>query len=269
MTIRQAITKAQTNLQPSNDARFDALLLAEHTFKLDKTQLHLQANMLVDPTHYFNLVARRAAGEPLQYILGSWEFYGLPFAVGLGVLIPRPETEMLVELALRNAQCMLNAELTIVDLCAGSGCIGLSIAHHLPHAQVHLVELSDAALPYLKQNAARYPNATVHHDDIFNYASSIAHCALVVSNPPYIATHELASLQAEVQHEPAMALDGGADGLDFYRKLAEIWLPRCDVLAVECGDGQAEDIVQLFGGGEILQDFNGIGRVVVAKREQV
>lgn len=257
MTLSQAMNQAKKTLAP-----FDALLLAEHAFKLDKTALRLQPNLPVNPSHYFGLVARRAAGEPLQYILGNWEFYGLPFAIGPGVLIPRPETEMLVELVL-NAN---GENATIIDLCAGSGCVGLSIAHHLPHAQVHLVELSDAALPYLKQNAASHSNVTLHHADAFSLNLK---ANIVVSNPPYIATHELAGLQQEVQHEPAMALDGGADGLDFYRKLAQHWLPQCDVLAVECGDGQAEDIVQLFGGGQILQDFNGIGRVVLAKGKQV
>jgi len=242
---------------------FDALCLAEHAFALDKTALRLQADTPVDPTHFFSLVAQRAAGEPLQYILGTWEFYGLPFAVGPGVLIPRPETEMLVDIALQHKPA------TVVDLCAGSGCIGLSIAHHLPNTQVHLVELSEQALPYLRKNAARYPNATVHHADAFHYSLTTNHYSLIVSNPPYIPTHELASLQQEVQHEPAMALDGGADGLDFYRSLAQHWLPKCDVLAVECGDGQAQDIVQLFGGGQILTDFNGIGRVVLAKHAQV
>jgi len=254
MTLRQAMNQAKKTLTP-----FDALCLAEHAFALTKTQLRLQADTPVDPAHYFALVARRVAGEPLQYLLGAWEFYGLPFAVGPGVLIPRPETEMLVDITLQQKPE------TVVDLCAGSGCVGLSIAHHLPHAQVHLVELSDAAMPYLRQNAARYPNATVHHDDAFNAKCLMLNAELVVSNPPYIATGELAGLQREVQHEPTMALDGGADGLAFYRKLAAHWLPRCGMLAVECGDGQAEDIVRLFGGGEILQDFNGIGRVVLAK----
>jgi len=251
------MTQAKQSLTP-----FDTLCLAEHAFNLDKTQLRLRAEQAIDPTAYFSLVARRAAGEPLQYILGQWEFYGLPFAVGPGVLIPRPETEMLVDLALQRKPS------NVIDLCAGTGCVGLSIAHHLPSTQVHLVELSATALPYLKQNAAKHHNATVYHADAFDAECLMLHADLVVSNPPYIATHELAGLQTEVQHEPRMALDGGADGLDFYRKLAEHWLPRCDMLAVECGNGQAEDIVKLFGGGEVLQDFNGIGRIVLAKNTQ-
>ena len=268
LTIRQAMQKAQQRLLPSDDARFDALCLAEHAFQLDKTGLLLQAGQVIDPTRYFNFVERRGAGEPLQYILGEWEFYGLRFAVGPGVLVPRPETEMLVELAL-NAQCaMRNAEFTVVDLCAGSGCVGLSIAHHRPDAQVHLIELSDEAMPYLRKNAAKYPNAHIHQADIFNYELRITNYEFILANPPYIPTAELPGLAREVRQEPSMALDGGADGLDFYRGIARHWLPRLrpgGVLAVECGEGQAPAIARLFGGStEILRDFNGIERVVAA-----
>jgi len=255
---------AQQRLSPSEDARFDALCLAEKAFGLDKAQLRLYPEKQVDPMRYFELIARRRAGEPMQYILGEWEFYGLRFAVGPGVLIPRPETEMLVELALRNAK---NAK--IIDLCAGSGCVGLSIAHHCPNAQVHLIELSSQAMLYLRQNAARYPNAHVYHEDIFNSAFSIQHSALIVANPPYVPSEEIAELSREVQQEPALALDGGEDGLDFYRGIAKHWLPRLapgGMLAMECGEGQADTIAAIFGcETEILRDFNEIARVVIAK----
>jgi len=268
--MKQAQTSLQANLAHSDDARFDALCLAEHAFGFNHTQLRLRTDQLVDPSEYFKLIARRAAGEPLQYILGEWEFYGLRFAVGPGVLIPRPETEMLVDIALQSQVAMGNAQWNVVDLCAGSGCVGLSVAHHLPHAQVHLVELSDQAMPYLCKNAASYPNVKVHHADIFNCALRIAHYELILANPPYIPTAEIAGLAREVQREPVLAQDGGADGLDFYRGIAQHWLPRLSpggMLVVECGDGQAQQIAALFGGKtEILQDFNGIDRIVAAKR---
>ena len=266
-TIRQAMQQAQKSLcrddRPrSSDARFDALCLAEKAFGLSKTQLRLNVEQQVDPAGYFELVARRGAGEPLQYILGEWEFYGLRFAVGPGVLIPRPETEMLVELALERKPA------TVLDLCAGSGCVGLSVAHHCPEAQVHLVELSDQAMPYLRKNAASYPNATIHQADIFHCQLSIVNCSLILANPPYVPTAEIPRLSREVRQEPALALDGGADGLAFYREIAQTWLPRLKpggMLAVECGEGQAEQIAELLGGHtEILRDFNAIGRVVTA-----
>jgi len=275
MTIRQAIRTAQNSLRPSDDARFDALCLAEKAFALSKTDLRLHADQTIDPTEFFALVHRRIAGEPLQYILGEWEFYGLRFAVGPGVLIPRPETELLAEVAL--AQCtdahraMHGAQCTIVDLCAGSGCVGLSIAHHCPNAKVYLVEVSDAALPYLRQNAKAYPNAEVIAADVLNCELCIVNCALLLANPPYVKSAELSELPPEVRREPRMALDGGADGLMFFRALAEKWLPKLapgGLLACECGEGQAGEIAALFAPCEtsIAKDFNGIDRVVTAKR---
>ena len=273
MTIRQATRQAQKSLAQAkiDDARFDALCLAEKAFGLSKTELLLRKDQPVDPAGYFALVARRAAGEPLQYILGEWEFFGQRFAVGPGVLIPRPETEMLVELALSNAQCaMRNDQLTVVDLCAGSGCVGLSVARHCPGAEVHLIEFSDQAMPYLRKNAAKVPNAHVHHADIFHCQLSIVNCQLILANPPYVPTNEIAQLSREVRREPAMALDGGVDGLAFYRGIAAAWLPRLSkngVLAVECGEGQARAVAGIFGGEtEILRDFHGIERVVVVRR---
>jgi len=272
------------------DARFDSLCLAEKAFALDKTRLRLHADRIIDPTQYFALVSRRVAGEPLQYILGEWEFYGLRFRVGPGVLIPRPETELLVELALdflHDCRGGLQATrlINIFDLCAGSGCVGLSIAHHCPSAQVHLLEISPEALPYLRENAKNYPNAHVHEADIFNAKCFMLNAQLILANPPYIKSAEIPQLSREVRHEPRLALDGGADGLDFYRALATSWLPTLTpggMLAAECGDGQAEDVAEIFakppaseGGSdsaesrgvyktEIHRDFNGIERIVVA-----
>jgi len=251
---------------------FDALCLAEKAFALSKTDLRLHADKPIDPAEFFALVDRRAAGEPLQYILGEWEFYGLRFAVGPGVLIPRPETELLVDIAL-NEQCTMNNEqCTIVDLCAGSGCVGLSIAHHRPNAKVYLIELSGEALPYLRQNAKPYKNAEVIAADIVHCALSIVNCQLILTNPPYVKSGEIAGLSAEVRREPRMALDGGADGLRFYRALKEKWLPMLapgGLLACECGEGQAGEIAAMFApyATRIVKDFNGIERVVIARKE--
>ena len=271
ISIQQAMANARGKLTGS-DARFDALLLAEHAFGLSKTELRLQAERMVDPAEYEALVCRRAAGEPLQYLLGEWEFFGLPFAVGPGVLIPRPETELLVEQALAHLKhCEANKPI-VFDLCAGSGCIGLSVAHHCPNAQVYLLEHSDEAMLFLTQNAARYANAYVVQGDIFepNGVISKLSAHLILSNPPYIPTAEIVGLSVEVRNEPSLALDGGGDGLRFYRALAEIWRQRLapnGLFAMECGEGQARDIAALFkendGHAEILRDFNQIERIVV------
>jgi len=258
-----------TQSLPNNeDARFEALQLAMHAFGLSKTQLRLKAERQVDPASYLELVRRRAAGEPLQYLLGQWEFFGLNFAVGPGVLIPRPETEMLVELAIEHLQDFEAP--TVLDLCAGTGCVGLSVAHHCPNAQIYLLELSGEALPYLTQNAANYPSANVIQGDMLHAQCSMLNAQLILSNPPYVPTKEISGLSKEVQQEPKMALDGGEDGLKFYRAIAEIWRPRLmpgGVLGMECGEGQADDIARLFAGDqiEILRDFNDIRRVVIVR----
>jgi release factor glutamine methyltransferase len=264
---------AQKRLR-GDDARFDALCLAGKAFALSKTDLRLRGDTSVDPAGFFALVDRRESGEPLQYILGEWEFYGLRFAVGPGVLIPRPETELLVEIAI-HAECgMRNAEMTAVDLCAGSGCVGLSVAHHCPNARVYLVEVSGGALPYLRENAKAYPNAEVIAADILDCRLPIAHCQLILANPPYVKSPDIAGLSEEVRREPRMALDGGADGLKFYRALAEKWLPRLapgGLLACECGEGQARDVAAMFAphaAAGIEKDFHGVERVVVARRQE-
>ena len=272
MTIREAIRTAQKSLR-SDDARFDALCLAEKAFALSKIDLRLHGDQPINPAEYFSLIDRRASGEPLQYILGEWEFYGLRFNLGPGVLIPRPETEMLVEAALeyiRDIPGGPQATPTVLDLCAGSGCVGLSVAHHCPNARVYCIELSDEALPYLRENAKSYPNAEVIQADVLHCPLSIVNCQLILSNPPYVKTNELGSLQEEVRREPRMALDGGADGLRFYRALAEKWLPRLapgGMLACECGEGQAQSVAAMFAPCEmeIKKDFNGIERVVIAR----
>ena len=273
MTIREAMKRAES-LLPNSDACFDSLCLAEKAFGLNRTELRLQGDQPVDPTAYFALVNRRAAGEPLQYILGEWEFYGLRFAVGPGALIPRPETELLADIALKHLRGRIGGEPAtypiIYDLFAGSGCVGLSIAHHCPEARVYLIELSGEAMPYLRENAKAYPNAEVIQADVLNYQLSIVNCQLILANPPYVKSDELARLSREVRFEPRMALDGGADGLDFYRVLAEKWLPRLvpgGLLACECGEGQAREIAAMFAphATEIQKDFNGIERVVTAR----
>jgi len=262
------MTRARRLLK-GDDARFDTLQLAAHAFGMSTTRLRLEADRLIDPTAYEALTRRRAAGEPLQYLLGQWEFYGLDFLVGPGALIPRPETEMLVELAIQYLQAF---EAPIVlDLCAGTGCVGLSVARHCPGAQVCLLELSEEAMPYLTRNAASYPNAKIIKANILdNSQFSILNSQLILSNPPYIPTREIAGLSKEVRQEPKMALDGGGDGLRFYRAIAEIWRPRLapgGMLAMECGEGQADSVAALFPGDqvEILRDFSDIQRVILVR----
>lgn len=217
------------------------------------------------------LTERRCSGEPLQYLLGEWEFYGMRMLVGKGVLIPRPDTETLTETA---AEWGKNrSPLVIADLCTGSGCIALSLAKLLPHADVWAVEKSPEAYAYAEQNI-RLHRLPVHlcRGDVLEAETLqlLPGLDLIVSNPPYLNAQDMANLQTEVQHEPAMALDGGEDGFLFYREITRIWknaLHPGGMLAYEAGIGQAKEITLIlqangFENIRIVQDLCGVDRVV-------
>ncbi len=219
-------------------------------------------------------VQRRYSGEPLQYILGKWEFYGKSFYVGEGVLIPRPETELLVDIALdflKNKKAP-----ACFDLCSGSGCIGITLASLLPASQVTVLEKSDKALSYLRKNKDlnKTDNLEIVQGDLFDGACVFNNrkCDILLSNPPYIRREVVPTLQREVQKEPVMALDGGEDGLDFYRAIADKWsacIKSDGMLAVEIGEEQGSDVSQIFsryfGDISVIKDFYGNDRVVTAK----
>lgn len=275
MTAKELFLCGVQALQPlaKTDAQFECDCLFETATGIDKSR------RLANPTQsvskgaekrFLELLRRRLQGEPLQYILGKWSFYGRDFFVGTGVLIPRPETEQLVETA--NAHILANSYRVIWDLCAGSGCIGLTVALENPNTKVYLFEKYDAALRYLQKNRDAFgvKNAEIIQADIFTFQPLNGACAdLLLSNPPYIPSSELPSLQTEVQKEPHTALDGGADGLDFYRVTAKRWLPfvrKGGELLFECGDGQGKAVAALFSNDTarqtVLYDFNDIDRFV-------
>ena len=209
-----------------------------------------------------SIAKRRAQGEPLQYILGKWEFMGLPFYTRPCALIPRQDTETLCEEALS-----IGGK-TLLDLCCGTGCIGVSLAK-LGGLEVTFADISPDCLGLARENAAlNGVSGKFLLTDMFSDISGSFD--LICINPPYIPAAELASLQAEVKREPRLALDGGADGLDFYRNLAGEWKNALTVggkIFLEVGIGQADDVLRLlraqgFGDLEITKDLNGIPRVV-------
>ncbi len=217
------------------------------------------------------MLGRRVSGYPLQYILGEWEFFGLPFEVGEGVLIPRQDTEALVE---RVRDILLERapeERYTADLCAGSGCIGIALAK-LCGARVKCIELSEAAFGYLKQNITLNgveDRVTAVLADVLDESSADGEFDLIVSNPPYLDDTDMKNLQSEVAHEPKMALYGGADGLEFYRKMIAVWtkrLKRGGAFAVEIGMGQERGVIKIFAENGIradcIKDMRGIYRVV-------
>lgn len=256
------------------DAAFDVRCLMEKIFGLDRTALSLYGDHLPDEKkeHCFReLLCRRASGEPLQYLIGAWDFLEESFQIGPGVLIPRPETELLAQTVLDGMQQIKNP--VVLDLCAGSGCLGLSIAKRRPDAQVFLLEKSQAAFSYLLRNTEciakrhSYPVMGDLMDGFEHFDFPLPQ--VMVSNPPYIKSDEIAGLQQEVQREPHMALDGGEDGLLFYRALADLWIPFLGgggLIAVECGEGQAKEIQELFQKAGIQAqthpDYSGIPRIV-------
>ena len=219
------------------------------------------------------LVRRHLDGEPTAYLIGEWEFYGLPLDISRDVLIPRPDTEVLAGLAIDFVKTQ--GECRVLDLCAGSGCVGLAVAARCPGSRVVLGELSEGALRICRQNIRRNGLSgrvvPMQMDALAPPPAQLGEFRCLVSNPPYIPAGDIPGLDPSVRdYEPRMALDGGADGLDFYRSIAKTWKTALSVggkLFLEVGIGQADDVLRLlraqgFGDLEITKDLNGIPRVV-------
>ncbi len=214
-------------------------------------------------------VNRRLEREPLQYILGEWEFYGLPFFVGKGVLIPRPDTETVVETAIKLLKGKQKP--TVFDLCAGSGCIGITLAHYTD-ANVKMFEKSIDALQYIFKNIKlNGVEPEVYECDVLGEPPLKDTADLIISNPPYIRSKVIETLEPEVKCEPIMALDGGEDGLIFYRHIAKVWkksLCKGGWLVFEIGFDQAESVTKImqdegFCDVEVVKDLGGNERVVL------
>lgn len=225
----------------------------------------------------YALAERHIAGEPVAYLIGEWEFYGLPFDISPAVLIPRPDTEILCENVIRELQGEENCR--VLDLCAGSGCVGISVGKYVDTAHVTLGEISEDALKICRQNIRRNgltSRVTAMRIDVREKPSrQLGEFQCIVSNPPYIPRADIAGLDSSVRdHEPHLALDGGEDGLDFYRCICEKWrdaLVPGGLLAFEVGIGQADDVLRImrsngFGEIEIIRDLHMIPRVVYGRR---
>ena len=280
-TLQELFIEGRRLLEPAalaagSDAAREASLLLESAAGLERGGLHLYGQEEADEGEihrFFALCLRRAAGEPLQYLVGQWEFYSLPFYVGEGVLIPRPETELLVETGLELIVPTNSPK--VADLCSGSGCVAVAIAHTRPDARVWAAEASAQALGYLYRNLElnllEGRIQVVEGDVLSPLAFAEEELDLILSNPPYIPQGELPALQTEVQREPAMALDGGEDGLEFYRAIPRLYHPllrRGGALAMEIGSGQEQDVQALFAQSgyrevQCRRDLAGLPRVVL------
>ncbi len=252
-----------------DEAEFKSLCLVCHCAGIKNSEYETHKNDGIIMKKFADLLWRVKNGEPLQYVIGKWDFYESEFYVGKGVLIPRPETEELTELAIKKAK--MPAHPVVFDLCSGSGCIGISIAKAVPSAVVYCVEKSADAMFYLLKNAEITENVKIISADI-NIPPELPAADIIVSNPPYIKTEDLKSLQAEVLHEPALALDGGADGLEFYRVIAEKWKSKLKpggFLFLETGEDQGTCVSEIlaaqgFADIEIIKDLYGNNRIIRA-----
>jgi len=281
MQMRAWLDKGAASLRAGphpEKARRDAELLLLYAARLSRSAFLARPNDEVDlaaATHFEVLLERRLEGDPIQYIIGACEFYGLPFRVTSDVLIPRPETEHLVECVLELAAQF--AEPRIVDVGTGSGAIAVALAHKLPNAHIAATDVSEAALDLARENAVRNGVGVrirfLRSDLLTPVAAD--QFDIVVSNPPYVPTADRDSLAVEVRDfEPGLALFAGEDGLDIYRRLipaAFAVLISGGLVALEIGCGQSDAVGSLlsgvgFGEVEFRPDLQGIPRVALARR---
>ena len=256
----------------SECAAFEARCLAQHYLGLSLNDIYLDKELgEPDLSALHCAVQKRLSHVPLQYILGEWAFMNGTFEVDENVLIPRPETELLCE-------CLsgqINRNSVVYDLCAGSGCVAVSVAA-ATGATVYALEKYDGAFEVLKRNIKKNGISSVVpvQADITKKAPEDLPLAdVILSNPPYIESGLIPALQSEVQCEPVTALDGGEDGLYFYRKIYENYVPLLKpngLIAVEIGEGQEEVLKQIFSSlhhEKTVYDYNRIARVVIFRKE--
>lgn len=255
---------------------FESVFIIEDVFKqniYDMISAKLECDDLDERVIQCNSMAkRRIDGFPLQYILGKWEFYGLPFKVGEGVLIPRQDTETLVDYVLTMFKNN-DTPLKIVDLCSGTGCIPIAIEKHLDNVEVHAIELSTIAHSFLVENIAINNSKVIAHlGDVLEPSTceSFSGLDLITANPPYLTSTDMENLQKEVSFEPKISLFGGDDGLDYYRNICKLWKGSLKVggmIVFEIGQNQEEDVSKImrdngFSDIAIIPDLCGINRVV-------
>ena len=275
--VRDIIKKAQNTLEAAGiaDSQVDSWLLAEFVFGITRAKYYADMQMTVDEKDaekYNELVNQRAGHIPLQQLVGTQEFMGLTFKVNENVLIPRQDTELLVE---NVADCLGNGKRTVLDMCTGSGCIAVSIDRLSKDSKVTAVDISEKALEVAQENN-RFNNANVTFIQSDLFTNVTGRYDIIVSNPPYIRTDEIPKLMEEVKsHEPVMALDGMEDGLYFYKKIcneASDYLNDNGKIFFEIGYDQGDDVSEIlrknrFCNIEVLKDLSGNDRVVIARKE--
>lgn len=287
-TVLELLNFATEYLENKNveNARLNVEWLLSKILDLNRVQLYLNFQRPVIPAElqrFKELLQRRAKQEPLQYILGSTEFMALPFKVNPNVLVPRPETEILVESVIEVCQEKFssNERITILEIGTGSGCIAVSLAKNINGCDITAIDISQEALDIAVQNAELNNQTSKIHfmKTDFRNQTTLPHSSydIIVSNPPYISKSDFEQLPEEIKnYEPTVALMDNADGLSFYRQIGEYCpagLNPGGLVFVEVGLGQAQKVKELFVSNRlssvnIIKDLNGIERVVCAEYEQ-
>lgn len=274
--IDTALAAARARLAASPTARLDSELLLAETLQRPRTWLHAWPEATLKPAEAerFDVrVARRAIGEPIAYLLGACEFWSLTFDVSPDVLIPRPETEGLVRVALDHLQRSENTEPHVLDLGTGSGCVAVALAHERPDARVTAIDAAGPALTMARANATRHGTVNVEFVEGDWFAPLWAQCFdVIVSNPPYIATNDPHLAAGDVRFEPAAALNGGPDGLQALRAIAGCapqYLVAGGLLAVEHGMDQGDAVAGSFADHGLIEvethlDMAGLARITSA-----
>ena len=276
MTVNEIYQSGLKLLENNNieNSKFEAQSLLQKAFSLDRIGFIIHKTDKADENcshNFLKFIEKRISGEPLQYILGEWSFMGFDFKVGRGVLIPRDDTEVVVNLCIDFLENRTDKK--TVDLCSGSGAIAVAL-DKISGAKVTAVEIDETAFSYLETDV-KENNSSVKPvmADALEICDTFAdgELDLIVSNPPYIKSADIETLQKEVQLEPRLALDGGEDGCDFYREIVSRWsrkLKKGGALAFELGENQADAVKALmaeqgFSDFKISLDFGGVQRAII------
>lgn len=275
MKIIELLNHGKIFLKDVDEGSFKAKILLEHILKVERECIITHYEDIVSETQvalYQSKLEEVKKGKPIQYITNHQEFMKLDFYVDENVLIPQPDTEILVEKVIEILKDKENT-CSVLDMCTGSGAIGISIAKYIPKADVYVSDISRPALKIAQKNALKNEVKNIHFilSDMFKCINE-KKFDMIVSNPPYIETDIINGLPEEVKHEPHLALDGGKDGLDFYRIFSvqsPLFLKPSGYLCLEIGYQQKEEVCKLlknnFKNIKIFQDYGGRARVIISE----
>lgn len=282
MTVFEAYNNTKKELFAAgiDDVVFEAKQIIKHItgYSNQEVLMHYASHLTqYQENNLTALIKQRIIRYPLQYIFGEWDFYGCTFKVGPGVLVPRADTETLVEKAVKFLDGKKNAK--VLDLCSGSGCVGIAVAKQIPDADVVLLEKYGEAMGYLEKNITlnKAENVTAVKGDIFDGDCNDGEYDIIVSNPPYIPADEMDTVSPETRFEPENALFGGEDGMMFYRAITanyKMSLKKGGMLAFEVGMGERDSVEKIMSENGFLNigtvcDLNGIERVVFGTADNI